>query len=53
VRRQAPLGEPDVTTYLLHEDGFLRVPVLVVGDLVVRGYTDALYEEALGAADER
>jgi hypothetical protein len=47
VRRQAPLAEAEVATYLLHEDGFLRVPVLIVGDLVVRGYTEALYEEAL------
>jgi hypothetical protein len=47
VRRQAPLDAADVATYLLHEDGFLRVPVLIVGDLVVRGYTEALYEEAL------
>lgn len=34
--------------YLVHEDGLLRVPVLVLDDLVVRGYTEALYREALG-----
>lgn len=33
--------------YLVHEDGFMRVPVLVLGDLLVRGYTEALYAEAL------
>ena len=33
--------------WLLHEDGLLRVPVLVWGDLLVRGYTDELYERAL------
>jgi hypothetical protein len=31
--------------YLVHEDGFMRVPVLLVDDLLVRGYTDALYAE--------
>jgi len=38
----------DVLAYLVHEDGFLRVPVLVIGDLLVRGYTEDLYREALG-----
>ena len=33
-------------SHLVHEDGFMRVPVLVLGDLVVRGYTEALYVEA-------
>jgi hypothetical protein len=33
--------------HLVHEDGLLRVPVLVLGDLVVRGFSDALYREAL------
>lgn len=49
VRRHGALGEGEVTTYLLHEDGFLRVPVLLVDDLVVRGYSEALYEEALAS----
>jgi hypothetical protein len=31
----------------VHEDGFMRVPVLVLDDLLVRGYTDELYAEAL------
>jgi hypothetical protein len=39
--------------YLVHEDGFLRVPVLVLGDLLVRGYTEDLYREALAAAGPR
>jgi hypothetical protein len=34
--------------HLVHEDGFMRVPVLILGDLLVRGYTEALYAEALG-----
>jgi len=31
--------------YLVHEDGFMRVPVLVTADLLVRGYTEPLYQE--------
>lgn len=43
------ITEGDAVQYLLHEDGFLRVPVLVVEDLLVRGFTEDLYREALGA----
>jgi glutaredoxin len=39
--------------HLVHEDGFMRVPVLILGDLLVRGYTEALYAEALGAEPPR
>jgi len=49
VRLAAP-SDADALKYLVHEDGFLRVPVLVVGDLVVRGFTEELYREALTAA---
>ena len=48
VRLDGPLTDADAAKYLVHEDGFLRVPVLVMGDLFVRGYTEALYQEALG-----
>ena len=50
VRRDAarePVSEAQALEWLLHEDGLLRVPVLVWGDLLVRGYTDELYEQAL------
>jgi len=47
---RAPITEADAERYLLHPDGFLRVPVLVMGGLLVRGYTEDLYREALGAA---
>ena len=45
-----PITEQQVHAYLVHEDGFLRVPVLAMGDLVVRGYTEELYREALEAS---
>ena len=48
VRLDGPLTDADATRYLVHDDGFLRVPVLLIGDVLVRGYTDALYREALG-----
>lgn len=42
-----PLPDAQIHTYLVHEDGFLRIPVLLVGDLLVRGFTEDLYREAL------
>jgi hypothetical protein len=47
VRLEGPLADADAEKYLVHQDGLLRVPVLVIGDVLVRGYTDALYREAL------
>jgi arsenate reductase-like glutaredoxin family protein len=44
-----PVSEAQALEWLLHEDGLLRVPVLVWGDLLVRGFTDELYERALAA----
>ncbi len=44
---RAPVSEAQALEWLLHEDGLLRVPVLVWGDMLVRGYTDLLYEQAL------
>lgn len=48
-RLDGPFTDADLAKYLVHEDGFMRVPVLVMGDLIVRGYTEALYCDALGA----
>ena len=47
-RLTGPFTDDDIARHLVHEDGFLRVPVLVIGDLIVRGYTEALYRDALG-----
>ena len=44
-----PVSEAEALGWLLHEDGLLRVPVLVWGDLLVRGFTEELYERALAA----
>ena len=50
-----PSGLPDdaVVPHLVHEDGLLRVPVLVLGDVVVRGFTEELYREALASLPRR
>jgi hypothetical protein len=53
LRLDAPFAEADVVRHLPHEDGFLRVPVLVLGDVLVRGYTEELYREALEGAPSR
>jgi arsenate reductase-like glutaredoxin family protein len=42
-----PVSEARALEWLLHDDGLLRVPVLVLGDMLVRGYTDELYDHAL------
>jgi len=42
-----PITDAQIDAYLVHDDGFLRVPVLTMGDLLVRGYTEELYREAL------
>jgi len=47
-RLAAPWEETEIVRALVHDDGFLNVPVLILGDLVVRGYTEDLYREALG-----
>ncbi len=44
-----PLTEALAATYLVHDDGLMRVPVLVWDDLLIRGYTEELYREALDA----
>jgi arsenate reductase-like glutaredoxin family protein len=46
---RTPLTEGQALAYLVHDDGLMRVPVLVRDDLLVRGYTEELYREALDA----
>ncbi len=45
----SPLTDARLRALLVHEDGLLRVPVLLRDDLLVRGYTEELYTEALDA----
>jgi len=46
-RSHEPLADAQASRWLVHDDGLLRVPVLTRGDLLVRGYTEELYHEAL------
>jgi arsenate reductase-like glutaredoxin family protein len=46
------LTDDELARYLVHDDGLLRVPVLIAGDLLVRGYTEELYREALDRGPE-
>ena len=48
-RERDALTDEQAREWLVHDDGFMRVPVLIWGDLLVRGYTEELYREALGA----
>ncbi len=43
--QHAPIDDTAMARYLVHEDGFMRVPVLVMTDVLVRGYTEPLYDE--------
>ncbi len=43
----------DLMRFLIHEDGFLRIPVLVVGDTLVRGWHEDAYRAALGVRRAR
>lgn len=43
-----PMSEQEMADCLVHEDGWMRVPILVDGPLLIRGYTEALYRRALG-----
>ena len=38
----------DLMRFLIHEDGFLRIPVLVVGETLVRGWHEEAYRTTLG-----
>lgn len=44
-----PLTDAEALRHLVHDDGLMRIPVLVWDDLLVRGYTEELYREALAA----
>jgi len=43
-----PITPAEIDAYLVHADGFVNVPVLLMDDLLVRGYTEELYRRAFG-----
>jgi len=49
--RDGPGAAPEaLRRHFIHEDGMMRVPVLLVGDVAVRGFHPDLYRRALAAA---
>ncbi len=51
LERGGPGADPEtLRRHLIHEDGRMRVPVLLTGDLAVRGFAPDLYQQALRAA---
>jgi hypothetical protein len=48
VDARVPLSDADIDGYLVHQDGFLNVPVLLLDTLLIPGFTEPLYQEALG-----
>ena len=47
VDARGPLSDADIDRYLVHQDGFLNVPVLLLDTMLIRGFTEPLYHEAL------
>ncbi|MBI3003762.1 MAG: hypothetical protein HYY54_09155 [candidate division NC10 bacterium] len=45
---QSPVPEERLREYFVHEDGGVRVPVLVAGESVVRGFDEETYRRVLG-----
>ena len=51
LRPEEPGATPeDLRRHFIHEDGMMRVPVLLAGDVAVRGFHPDLYRQALTAA---
>jgi hypothetical protein len=42
-RGQAEISEADLKQAFVHEDGQLRIPVLIVGDVIIRGFHEPSY----------
>ncbi|MBI3015027.1 MAG: hypothetical protein HYY65_08235 [Candidatus Tectomicrobia bacterium] len=48
-----PISPGDLRRYLIHEDGMMRVPVLILGDTLIRGYLPDMYEQVLSGFQSR
>lgn len=47
-QEQSPVPEERLRLYFIHEDGGIRVPVLVAGEAIIRGYDEETYRRVLG-----
>ncbi len=48
-QEQSPVPEERLRLYFIHEDGGIRVPVLVAGETIIRGFDEETYRRVLGA----
>jgi arsenate reductase-like glutaredoxin family protein len=46
-QKQSPAPEERLRQYFIHEDGGIRVPVLVAGEAIIRGYDEETYRRVL------
>ncbi len=46
-QREAAIPEADFRRAFVHEDGQLRIPVLIIGDVIVRGFDELTYATLL------
>lgn len=47
-QEKSPASEERLRQYFIHEDGGIRVPVLVAGEAIIRGYDEETYRRVLG-----
>ena len=50
-QREAAIPESDLRRAFVHEDGKLRIPVLIVGDVIVRGFDELTYATLLSGRE--
>ena len=46
-QEKSPAPEERLRQYFIHEDGGVRVPVLVAGEAIIRGYDEETYRRVL------
>jgi len=47
-QERSPAPEERLRQYFIHEDGGIRVPVLVAKEAIIRGYDEETYRRVLG-----
>jgi len=50
-QEQSPAPEERLRQYFIHEDGGIRVPVLVAEEAIIRGYDEETYRRVLGVQE--
>ncbi len=47
-QEESPVSAERLRQYFIHEDGGIRVPVLVAEEAIIRGYDEETYRRVLG-----